>query len=515
MSYHIAAGDYDHGGTASQKLKEQLKQIGAGPRDIRRTMIASYEAEMNVVIHSVGGRFNVQLENDRLNVEVADDGPGIPDIGQAMKEGYSTAPAKARELGFGAGLGLPNIRRNSDRFAIESAAGRGTRVRFTIFLKPAQAQAACRHSIQVASGRCKRCLRCLQACPTRAMRVRAAGPQVLDYLCVDCTACIDACPSEALGVCDAAGGVVDPSGATLLVPPAVLAQYGPRHDPRQVLEAMRELGFADVVVTHGAERSLMSAVLEHAGDVRGGNVIAPVCPAVLNLIQTRFASLIPNIAPFAAALEAAVGQLDDRRLVVAVTCPSQRSLLAGLPVPPMVVLPAQLQAMLMPRLAAGPVQACGDGAAPAAAEAQDKVLRVTGIRHVAEVLEQVENGLLDDVAVLELWACDEGCFGSPLLSEDAYVARRRYVEAALPGAPSFRAQNRAETLPPRAGLRLDEEMTKAIVKFATIGRIVKDLPGYDCGMCGCPACEALAEDAVMGRAELSACPHLPPKRNGH
>ena len=143
--------------------------------------------------------------------------------------------------------------------------------------------------------------------------------------------------------------------------------------------------------------------------------------------------------------------------------------------------------------------------------AEGGVLRVTGIPHVAGVLEHLENGLIEDIPVLELWACDEGCFGSPLLPEDAYLARRRLAAAGLtPGAPCA-AKSRIGTLSPRAGLRLDEEMTKAIVKFATIDTIARGLPGHDCAMCGCPTCGALAEDVVMGRAETSDCPHLPPK----
>ena len=109
--FPIAAADYDHAGSASSGLKELLKKVGVEPETLRRAMIAAYEAEMNVVIHSLGGQMHIELDDRQIDVVVLDDGPGIPDVGLAMQEGYSTAPPKARQLGFGAGLGLPNIRK--------------------------------------------------------------------------------------------------------------------------------------------------------------------------------------------------------------------------------------------------------------------------------------------------------------------------------------------------------------------------------------------------------------------
>ena len=131
-SYPIAGGDFERAGSASSLLKEQLKKVGVEPVAIRRAMIAAYEAEMNVVIYANKGNMQIALDTEKLDVEVTDEGPGIPDIEQAMIEGFSTAPPAIRELGFGAGMGLPNIKKNSDRFAIESAVGEGTRVTFTI-----------------------------------------------------------------------------------------------------------------------------------------------------------------------------------------------------------------------------------------------------------------------------------------------------------------------------------------------------------------------------------------------
>ena len=135
VSYDIESNDFRRAGAASRAIKEHLKRIGADAEAIRRTMIAAYEAEMNVVIHSVGGRLEASLTDSRIDVNVVDDGPGIPDIELAMTEGYSTAGAEARALGFGAGMGLPNIKRSSDRLRVTSRVGEGTRVSFSVYLQ--------------------------------------------------------------------------------------------------------------------------------------------------------------------------------------------------------------------------------------------------------------------------------------------------------------------------------------------------------------------------------------------
>ncbi|MBM4016896.1 MAG: anti-sigma regulatory factor [Planctomycetes bacterium] len=134
FTYIIAGGDYIRAGAASRRLKERLEAAGAAPDSVRRAVIAACEAEMNVVVHARGGRMEARLAPGRIDVEVADAGPGIADVPLAMQEGYSTAPPEARALGFGAGMGLPSIRRAADAFAIDSAPGRGTRLRFTVYL---------------------------------------------------------------------------------------------------------------------------------------------------------------------------------------------------------------------------------------------------------------------------------------------------------------------------------------------------------------------------------------------
>ena len=125
QEYPVAAEDYTRAGEASADIKRRLKQLA----------VASYEGELNLVLHSRGGVLTLEVEPDRVRLVSRDVGPGIPDVELAMREGYSTANEEARSLGFGAGMGLPNMKRNADQFAIESAVGVGTTIEMSFCLQ--------------------------------------------------------------------------------------------------------------------------------------------------------------------------------------------------------------------------------------------------------------------------------------------------------------------------------------------------------------------------------------------
>jgi len=133
LRHKIAARDFTRGGEASSKIKRALLRLGGRPQLVRRVAIATYEAEMNIVIHSErGGEIIAQIRPDCVRIEARDDGPGITDVEEALKPGFSTAPDWIRELGFGAGMGLTNIQRCADHFAIESAPGTGTALEIVV-----------------------------------------------------------------------------------------------------------------------------------------------------------------------------------------------------------------------------------------------------------------------------------------------------------------------------------------------------------------------------------------------
>jgi anti-sigma regulatory factor (Ser/Thr protein kinase) len=127
-TYSVEQGDYIKAGEVSSTIKSQLKQIGIDATLIRGIAIACYEAEMNLVIHSLGGTISLSLSEDGIHLDIVDNGPGIADIDQALMEGFSTAPESARQMGFGAGMGLPNMKRCTDTFSITSKIGVGTTI---------------------------------------------------------------------------------------------------------------------------------------------------------------------------------------------------------------------------------------------------------------------------------------------------------------------------------------------------------------------------------------------------
>lgn len=132
LEYNIEAGDFTRAGYASSQIKKTLKQLGVDSPIIKRVVIALYEAEVNIVAHAYTGVITADVESEGITVVLADQGPGIADIAQAMRKGYSTASAKVREMGFGAGMGLPNIKENTDEFDIKSEVGVGTTLRIYI-----------------------------------------------------------------------------------------------------------------------------------------------------------------------------------------------------------------------------------------------------------------------------------------------------------------------------------------------------------------------------------------------
>lgn len=129
LTFSIQGGDFTHAGHPSSEVKKVLKQLDIDGKTIKNIVIALYEAEVNVVAHAWKGTVSVEIEENRITIWVTDEGPGIADIELAMQAGFSTASKEVREMGFGAGMGLPNMKKNTDELQIESEVGIGTKVK--------------------------------------------------------------------------------------------------------------------------------------------------------------------------------------------------------------------------------------------------------------------------------------------------------------------------------------------------------------------------------------------------
>lgn len=131
LHFDVSGEDFTRAGEASGKVKSKLRQIGVDPTAVRRVAIALYEGEINLVIHAGGGEIDVEISPEEINMTLSDKGPGIADVERAMTEGYSTANENIRSLGFGAGMGLPNMKKYTDEMKIDTCLGKGT----TIYMK--------------------------------------------------------------------------------------------------------------------------------------------------------------------------------------------------------------------------------------------------------------------------------------------------------------------------------------------------------------------------------------------
>ena len=134
FEYKVESGDFARAGYASSQIKKVLKQLNVDVKIVKRVVVCLYEAEINIVAHAYRGTIYAAIDTEKIVMRLVDEGPGIPDIPLAMQKGYSTASPAVREMGFGAGMGLPNIDFNADKFEITSEVGIGTTLEITMYL---------------------------------------------------------------------------------------------------------------------------------------------------------------------------------------------------------------------------------------------------------------------------------------------------------------------------------------------------------------------------------------------
>ena len=133
LEYQVYEADFVNAGAASSSIKKTLKQLNVNPQIVKRVVVALYEAEVNAIAHAYGGTIDVDIDDGKIVMVVADKGPGIPNIDLAMQEGWSTASPQVREMGYGAGMGLPNIKKNTDELRIDTEVGVGTTLTMTVY----------------------------------------------------------------------------------------------------------------------------------------------------------------------------------------------------------------------------------------------------------------------------------------------------------------------------------------------------------------------------------------------
>ena len=413
------------------------------------------------------------------------------------------------------------------------------------------------HALQVDEDQCIACARCMKSCPTEAIRVVDGHATISEHRCVDCGNCFKVCPVKAIYIKhDDFDRIFDYKCRVALVPAVFLGQFAEDIPASRVYSVLKEIGFTHVFEVESAVQIFAQAKNQYALEGLGEKpLISSFCPAIVRLIQVRFPSLVDNIIPVKAPVDIvakyAYKTLVERGVprkdiglfyispcaakVAAVKSPvgEEKSMVDG--IINMDELYNRVQKKMkelgknytvpgfsMARLSSDAVLSTLTNGERRLCIA-NRSLAIDEIHNVTEFLEKVENEEIEDIEFLELRACDQSCAGGVLLcqnrfliSECMYARARKIAERERNGEITNDSKLDAErdfllsdvrvsAVKPRSMLALDEDVSKALEKMEKIQKIKAKLPQIDCGVCGSPSCNALAEDIVCRDASLERC----------
>ncbi len=411
------------------------------------------------------------------------------------------------------------------------------------------------HSVRLNKDLCVGCTNCIKKCPTEAIRVRNGKARISEARCIDCGECIKACPHHAKSaVMDSFALLLPFKHKVALAAPSLYAQFGAPATRAMVLASVLNIGFDDVYeVAIGADIVTRNSIelLNEARKQKRLPLISSACPAVVRLIQMKYPGLLDNLVPFDSPMEVTADLA--RQEAMARTglssheigifflspCPAKRTAVTN-PIRhnttnidgvisfadayPLILSklekldPATVAAMERRALANPDGVRWGFSGGESVGLKTEKYLAVDGIHNVIAILEEIENERLRDVEFIEANSCMGGCIGGPLTVANRYSAQSRYtghVRAAEelqrnePGKVYEPANSYLAAWPespePNDALKLDPNIMLALQKYERMEKIVRNLPGLDCGACGAPDCAALAEDIVRGEATETDC----------
>ena len=400
------------------------------------------------------------------------------------------------------------------------------------------------HSVTLETRLCNGCTNCIKRCPTQAIRVRGGKAVIEAGRCIDCGECIRLCPHRAKrAVSDPLALLGHFEYRVAIVPPSLYVQYNHQKNQDLVLDALCKAGFDDVFEEAAAAELISDATsrILATGSVEKP-VISSACPAVTRLIRVRFPQLIDHVLPLVPPMELAARMAKERAAektglpaekigcIAIVPCPakvtmrrapvgSSRSALDGA-VAAAEIYPKLLALMDGSRTpphratagAAGLAWAASGGEALGLSGVENHLV-ADGMENITRVLEDLEDEKYDQIDFVELRACAGGCLGGVLQLENPYIARTKLKRMQRTVAGTVNRLNGGVP----TGMLWDTDLTYAPVlelgatrgerfeRYNRMQAICKALPGLDCGACGAPSCEALAEDVVRGLAQVTDC----------
>ncbi len=414
------------------------------------------------------------------------------------------------------------------------------------------------HALKFRKEVCIGCSHCMNVCPTEAIRIKRGKAELIDDRCIDCGKCYMVCPVGAIIVeQDDFNHIFDYEHRVALIPNVLPGQFPPGVSVAQICSVLMEMGFTHIFeVEHGARilKEAMTGAVNNK-DIRGP-LISTFCPAIVRLIQVRFPMFTDNLLLYKAPLDIAA-MYYRQKLVDEGADPEQTGVFYITP------CPAKIAAIKSPvGEATSPItgvinmdfiynklytkvkqglsgkKCCALPAIQSlnpdevlwtltdgeAANMPGRALAIDEVNNVIEFLEKLENEEISDIDFLELRACDQSCAGGILTSGNRFFTVERLGKRAgelangdervirdtsgasiMDHASSLRGRLKVDQIRPRAMDKLDEDMGVAMEKMKKVQEIRKDLPNVDCGVCGSPTCNALAEDIVQGTAAIDRC----------
>lgn len=409
------------------------------------------------------------------------------------------------------------------------------------------------HSVQLQSEKCQGCVSCVKLCPTEAIRVRNGKAEILADRCIDCGACAEGCPYHAFAVkMDVLEDLAEYAYNIVLPAPSLYAQFPVSVPLENIWQGLHNLGFDEIFDVSLASEYIAREIEDYLKNYTGGRkpLISSACPAVMRLIQVKFPELIKQVVPVLAPVEAAAVYVKREAAarknlapeLIGVwfisPCPSKETNIRQSVDVQQTALTgsfnmSDIYGLLLKNLGGehrlnvrtGSSYGLGWGAygGELASIGATNGLAVHGIDNVYDILEQISMNKMPQLDYVECNACQGGCLGGLLAAENKFVAEcnlRQRIMAMQAGETGDRNEVMTKTmvlkdfplsaayrkkLIPRPMMQLDDDIMEAMKKFERMEEVLCSLPGLDCGACGAPSCQGLAEDIVQGKAHEIDC----------
>lgn len=409
------------------------------------------------------------------------------------------------------------------------------------------------HAVHIDKVKCVGCSHCMRVCSTQAIRIVGGQAHIMPERCVDCGECYRVCPSNAIYVLDDGFATLDKENYNIAIIPSVfIGQFSAEYPIYQILKAVKEIGFDEVMEVEQAVDFIKYEYLKLANTERQHPLISSYCPAVVRLIQVQYPSLTDWVLQLKAPHDIAANYLNilkanegipEDKMHISYITPCAAKIIAAKAPEGELVSPIHrtinmkeifnkvsailshektdesqiMEACMSPGSViwslSGTEKQCFPG----------KSMAIDGMINVIEFLDKLESGHITDIDFLEMRACDQGCAGGILCPgnrfltverlehrmqklQDNIESQKTEVDNRLLHYKNILEQNsRTEAIYPREGLLLDENVEIALLKMDRIEKLLSFLPGFDCGACGAPSCKSLAEDIVKDKGSMSHC----------